>query len=242
MIVKSIRLLAASCTLTLGLPLTHAAIITQNFSFPGISGSVPDGIGTGLVNVKSISSSVLNITDLTVSVHISGGPSASYNGINGDLYAYVQHSSGFSILINRPGMDGANPFGYFDPGGINAMFNDGASGGDFHSYQVGGVPADGSPVTGVFEPDGRMIDSLFNTPTDVAAEPRTATLSSFNGLDANGSWTLYVEDYFGDGSNFVLESWALSITGDDSMAAVPEPGTMLPLAILLAIGLLRKRR
>jgi hypothetical protein len=200
--------------------------------------------GSGLANLQSVSSSIVNITDLTVSLYIAGGSFPAFTGINGDLYAYVQHSTGFSVLLNRPGMDGGNPLGYFDDGGIRAGFNDAGLNGNAHTYQTvpgPGAPPSGVPVVGVFQPDGRNIDSLTSTAAAVGSAPSTALLSSFNGLDANGGWTLYVEDMFGDGSTFVLNNWSLEITGDNGVAAIPEPRAMLPLALLFAFALLRRR-
>ena len=48
---------------------------------------------------------------------------------------------------------------------------------------------------------------------------RTAFLSSFNGLDPNGTWTLFIADVSG-GDQSTLVSWELDIT------AVPEPVTV----------------
>lgn len=218
----------------------HAATVMQTFDFNSIGINVPDGIGTGVVNVRSVASAIQEITDLSVSLHLSGGAAPGFTGINGDLYAYVQHDSGFAVLLNRPGMDGTNPFGYFDPGGINVVFDDLGVNGDVHHYQDEGIFALSGPLTGTFQPDGRNIDSLFSTPAAVNAAPRVAMLSTFDGLDASGNWTLYVEDMFGDGSQFVLESWSLHITGNDSLTTVPEPKTALPVLIVGVVAGLRR--
>ena len=66
----------------------------------------------------------------------------------------------------------------------------------------------------------------------------TALLSSFNGLNANGNWTLYIADVSG-GSVSTLTSWTLEI------AAVPEPGSLVEGAVAVlflgGIGLYRLR-
>ena len=54
------------------------------------------------------------------------------------------------------------------------------------------------------------------TVTDLSA--RSAFLGAFNGLDPNGTWTLFVADVSG-GDVSTLVSWELEIT------AVPEPTT-----------------
>ena len=116
------------------------------------------------------------------------------------------------------------------------MFDDQGSDGDIHYYQDQGIFGVTGPVVGTFEPDARNIDSLFNTPAALGAEPRTAFLSTFNALDASGNWTLYVEDMFGDTSQYILESWSITVTGDDGMAVIPEASTGIPLLVLMLVG------
>jgi subtilisin-like proprotein convertase family protein len=48
-------------------------------------------------------------------------------------------------------------------------------------------------------------------------------LSSFNGLNPNGTWTLFLADASGGAPN-TLVSWGLDITGT---AAVPEPPSII---------------
>jgi subtilisin-like proprotein convertase family protein len=58
-------------------------------------------------------------------------------------------------------------------------------------------------------------------------------LSSFNGLNPNGSWTLFLADMSG-GAVSTLQSWELDITGT---AAVPEPASIIEAGLAaLAIG------
>ena len=202
--------------------ISRASIVTENFTFPAINQAIPDGTGSGVVDLQTVSSTIVDITDVSVTLNITGGTLPAFTGINGDLYAYVQHGSGLAILLNRPGLDSGNPIGYTDSGGFNATFNDAGVNGDVHFYQAPpgpGVPGPGIPVSGDFQPDGRLVDPL----VIVGSEPRTATLGVFNSLDASGAWTLFVEDSVADGSPLTLESWDLSITGD----TIPEPGTLV---------------
>jgi hypothetical protein len=53
-------------------------------------------------------------------------------------------------------------------------------------------------------------------------------LDSFNGLDPNGSWTLYIADVASGGGFGTLRSWGLEIT------AIPEP---TPAALLVCYAL-----
>jgi len=161
---------------------------------------VPDGNAAGLSDVRTLNSAIGNITGLSVGFKLTG----EYNG---DLYVYLRHSSGYTVLLNRPGKTVGNPAGYADSG-FNVTFQDGAANGDVHLYQNAANPAAGSPLTGNWQPDGRTNDPA--TVTDAAT--RTTTLSSFNGLNAAGEWTLYVSDLQSGGTNLVTE-WSLQITG-----------------------------
>lgn len=153
---------------------------------------------------------------------------------NGDYFVYLTHTdsedrSGIAVLLNRVGKSADNTTGYGD-NGFNVTFKDDAPQGDIHTYRLSlygdanhAVPSPGT-LTGVWQPDGRETD-----PTTVStAHARTAPLSGFRGLDPNGFWTLYLQD-FASGGDARLESWTLSIT------TVPEPA---PTAVIFAAGLL----
>jgi subtilisin-like proprotein convertase family protein len=161
---------------------------------------VPDGNAAGLSDVRTLHSAIGNITGLTVGFKLTGE-------FNGDLYVYLRHASGYTVLLNRPGKTAGNAVGYADSG-FNVTFQDGAANGDVHLYENVTNPAAGTPLTGLWQPDGRTNDPA--TVTDAAA--RTTTLSNFNGLNAAGEWTLYVSDLQSGGTNLVTQ-WSLQITG-----------------------------
>ena len=155
------------------------------------------------------------ITDINVSLNISGG-------YNGDLYGYLVHSSGFSVLINRIGRDGSNPFGNTGAG-INVTLDD-QGGSDIHVATFGAV-------SGTYAVDGRTT----NPSTVVTGDARTALLDSFNTGNANGTWTLFLADMAG-GDVSTLVSWGLTIS------VVPEPTTWALIGfalVVLGIALLR---
>ncbi len=173
-----------------------------HYQFNGLNALIPDGNVNGYQNAQTISGLGVHesvITDVNVRLNFSGG-------YNGDLYVYLSHSSGFSVLLNRAGRTGGNSFGYGDAG-FNVWLDDSAAG-DIHNY--GGNS--GAPLAGTYQPDARNVNPA--TVTDLSS--RSAFLSAFNGLDPNGTWTLFVADVSGGDAN-TLVSWELEIT------AVPEP-------------------
>lgn len=204
------------------------------FSFDNLNTLVPDGKGSGLVNRQTLLVDQVSgiITDLKVSLTISGvGASGAFNG---DLYATLQHDTGFAVLLNRPGRDPGAPWGYAD-NGLAVTFDDGGSAPDVHAYQLGGVPL--GPLTGVWATDQRGADpSLVET-----ASLRSAGLSllSFHGLEASGDWTLFLAD-LELGGQARLDSWSLDIT---TGAVIPETGAWWVVSGLGLVGfaLLRRR-
>jgi subtilisin-like proprotein convertase family protein len=199
---------SAFCALILGASLpVHASITTYNWSSGfANSGIVPDNNLNGWQDTRVISDfqSGFQILDLDVTLNISGG-------FNGDLYGTLVHDSGFVVLLNHVGSTLGNPLGYSNPG-MNVVF-DQSAGTDVHFYgSFAGV------VSGTYQPDGTV-------------SPGTS-LNSFNALDPNGNWTLFLSDTsFGDQSQVL--NWGLQITG------VPEPATMaLGVTGIMGVGAL----
>lgn len=182
-----------------------------------VSSSIPDNNITGLVDTQTISgSTITGITSVEVRLQFSGG-------WNGDLYAFLQHDSGFSVLLNRPGRTSGDSIGSGSSGFDVTLSDDAIV--DIHD--VSGL----GPISGLFQPDARNIDPDFVLDTD----PRTAYLSSFQNLDANGSWTLFVADNAA-GDESMLVSWGLTVNG------VPEPSRAMLLMAGGAGMLMRRRR
>ena len=192
----------------------HAASSTTT-SFV-VNANVPDNNPGGLTNRQTLSSTITAITDVQVQLNMSGGWC-------GDMYAYLVHGTGFSVLLNRPGraLDNLSGSGVSD---FTITLTDTALG-DIHT-----MIANSGTFTGFYQPDGRETDPDNSLDTS----PRTALLSSFNGLAASGEWTLYVADV-STGNTMALNSWSLTVTG------VPEPSSAA-LALLGMLGLLRRQR
>jgi len=196
------NLAVIALTMALAAPaLAQTNVETFNFT-NGLA--VPDASLSGLADARLVAvlQPTWDIVDVNVSLHLSGG-------FNGDLYAFLTHNSGFSVLLNRSGRTGGNPFGYADAG-FNVTFDDDAAT-DVHLYGGNG----GLQLTGDFQPDARNIHPL----TVLDTTGRSAFLNSFNFDTGDGMWTLFVAD-LSSGSQSVLETWSLQIT----TTMIPEPG------------------
>jgi subtilisin-like proprotein convertase family protein len=176
--------------------------------------SIPDSQSAGVSDVETIASGISQIGSVQVALNITGD-------FNGDLYCYLVHGSSLSVLLNRPGRMVNNPFGYADSG-FNITLIDQAANGNIHNYEGMLTPADGSPLTGIWQPDGRTSSPASVLDTD----PSTAGLSVFNSLNASGDWTLFLAD-LSPGGNSTLNSWQLIIN------PVPEPSSLA----LVCVGL-----
>jgi len=205
----------------------QAVPYTSNWSSGFLnSGAVPDGTSTGWSDTRTLSGIAQNsILDLNVTLQLSGG-------WNGDLYAYLTHGTGFSVLLNRVGRTGSDAFGYGDAG-MNVTFDDTAANRNIHLYGAGLITGGAA-----WQPDGRDTSPL--TVTDLTAS--TAFLSSFNGLDPNGDWTLFVAD-LSNGELSTVLNWGLNFDVQTTSApSVPDGGaTLLLLSCGLAgLGILRR--
>lgn len=206
------RVLAALLLSCSGL---HAAM-TMTLDWT-VNSTIPDNNPTGLADSRMITDSPIGfITSIEVRFQTSGG-------WNGDLYAFLQHDSGFSVLLNRPGRSLMEVIGS-SASGFNVTFSDDAVT-DIHNVAGGGV------ITGAYQPDARNVDP----DTVLDTDSRTAYLSNFQGLNANGDWTLFVADNAA-GDNATLTSWGMTIVG------TPEPSRAMFLMLGLISLTMRRRR
>jgi subtilisin-like proprotein convertase family protein len=195
-----------------------AAPTTWNSPTFNVSTEIPDNDDVGLTNTQIVSASgISQIDTFTVTINLTGT-------WNGDLYAYLAHDSGFAVLLNRPGRSLDNPDGSATTGMVTTFADYAVS--DIHTA----IPMSGGSFTGTYQPDGRITDPLDVLDTD----SRTAMLSSFNGLNADGFWTLFIADQ-STGETSTLQSWSMNIT------SVPEPSTTL-LGCVVVMVLWRRKR
>ncbi len=199
-----------------------AAIYIQNFTSDfADNGMIPDGDYAGWQNSQVVAlESGLRMTDLAVTLELSGG-------WNGDLYVTLRHETiagtGFAVLLDRVGTSITDTLGYTNTGfGLNNSLEPFRLS-DLGTYSVH-YYQDHAPdfnsngqLTGLWRPDG-------------------GPLTSFQGLDPNGTWTLFVADCNG-GDVGTINQWGLEIT------AVPEPvgGAWVISVLTLGVGLLLRR-
>jgi subtilisin-like proprotein convertase family protein len=162
----------------------------------GLGQVIPDNEATGVAYALNFGATGLQISDIQVSLNISGG-------WNGDLYAYLSHGSSYAVLLNRVGATTSGGDGY-STSGLNVLLEPVTTHPgivDIHTVQ------NPFPPPTAYAADGRMVY------TDTS---RPQTLDVLLNGDPNGSWTLFFADRAAvNGST--LNSWSLDIT------AVPEP-------------------
>jgi hypothetical protein len=182
-----------------------------------ISQPIYDYPSPGLAYPLSFSQpGIAQITDISVTFTTVGG-------WNGDLYAYLSHGNGLSVLLNKVGASAADPDGFAASGFTNITLSFSAT------TDIHGVP---TPTSGggPYAADGR----LNYTDPDTA---RNNTLSVFNGADPNGSWTLFFSD--------LSPVYASELTGFRvDITAIPEPPTVTFgfLAAAFVVSAVRARR
>lgn len=193
---------------------TAQAQIVETFTL-NANTAIPDDVQNSLQFVSSsmsVASSINAIGHIDLNLSISP---LTDGGWLGDFYVLLAHGGNSVVLLNRVGV--GDPaiqwpqFGY-QGNGLNITLSDSAdSTRDIHQYRQA-FGSDTTTLTGTWAPDGRTTSPVSATLND----PRTSFLSSFDGMDPNGTWNLSVYDY---GTSFTskLDSWSINIT------AVPEP-------------------
>jgi hypothetical protein len=185
---------------------SFATLYTTNWNSGFANGGVvPDNNLSGWSDTRSVSTMPAGtFTGLSVDLQLSGG-------WNGDLYAYLVHDTGFTVLLNHVGVGvaGVSAFGYGDAG-MNV--NLAVTGTSIHEY--GGNSTFSATPSGSWQTD--------NT---------SGSLASFLSTIPNGTWSLFIADQSGGGVTTV-QSWGLQM----DIVAVPEVETWVAAALAGTFG------
>jgi subtilisin-like proprotein convertase family protein len=165
-----------------------------------VNEEIPDNSIIGLTEAITISGLSSTIEDVEVTLDIIGG-------FNGDLYGYLRlNGSPLVVLVNCVGVTASDPDGYANSGMLVTLTSS-PTAPDIHFYQNFNPTYNSSgQLTGTWQADGRT------NPLDTSR----GSLSEFDGLNPNGTWTLFFADTSA-GFPSTLVSWSLTIT------TVPEP-------------------
>jgi hypothetical protein len=192
---KPMKCLSLMAAVLLGGVLTApAALFIQTdgvVSGSGFDGGTQSGVGTfnqtildgnpaGMWNSISVSGLANPLSSLSVTLSVSGGN-------NSGLYAYLTYNGTLAVLLNRPGVTSATPFGDTSAGLTQTLTG---------TALYAGV----SPLS----PSGS-----FTTP---GSSTSFSDNSLYGGVNPNGTWTLFFADVSGGGGNATLNGWSLNIT------------------------------
>jgi hypothetical protein len=98
------------------------------------------------------------------------------------------------------------------------------------TFMDGGAPwPNAGPVgSGTYQPRSSYIGDIFPAPAPLIPGENPTSLgvrsfSVFNGLDPNGTWSLYITDFATGDSGTISGGWSLQITAH---TPIPEPATL----------------
>lgn len=199
-------------------PAAALGTVVETYTFtPGAP--IPDYIIPGLALVETISGSqIRSITDIDVELVIN-------HTSNGQVHVMLLHGSEVVVLLDAVGSTPALPPGYNDDGFNIVLDDEGPDDGlgtGIHQYQLitGGSLPPGLPLTGTWAPD---LDGTNGTLPDYP-------LSSFDGMDADGTWILAVSDC-GLGESGMVVQWSLFLEGDTVATAAGDTPTPRQLSL-----------
>jgi len=152
---------------------------------------IPQGNPVGITESETLAGPNSSpISSVDVQLNISGG-------YNGGLYGYLEYQAAgggtaTEVLLNQVGTSPSNPLGSSGAGFNVTLSDSGTVNGDIHGAT--GIP------TGVWQPDSPV--SLDST---------------FGGMSADGTWTLFIADLDSGGGTSELNSWGLEASVPDDM-------------------------
>ena len=177
-----------------GLIVLNLAVVAQATEIGGdwtVNTLIPQGNPVGITESETFTGLNLgSISGVDVQLNISGG-------YNGGLYGYLEYQAAgggtaTEVLLNQVGTSPSNPLGSSGAGFNVTLSDSGTVNGDIHGAT--GIP------TGVWQPDSPV--SLDST---------------FGGMSADGTWTLFIADLDSGGGTSELNSWGLEASVPDDM-------------------------
>ena len=157
-------------------------------------------------------SGVGSVTDITVSLYGFTHTSPS------DVGALLVGPTGQTVVL----MDGAG--GFTPVSGLVLSFDDQAT---------TQLPYFTALTSGTYVP-GSFYSDTFSSPAPQG--PYGSLLNSFDGINANGVWSLYLEDFSPGDSGALTGGYAITVT------SVPEPSTYMLFAAGISVLWLSRRR
>jgi hypothetical protein len=238
----AMKLLTTTAAALFAFTAARAALVTETYGPNVVNTAIPDNDPVLTSFLHSITTStILQLTEVAITFELRGTTEDA--GWASDMFASLIRSpvgvapsvsDPSAVLLNQVGISSGELSGFgFD--GWNITLRDQAPVGDPSLTDIHNESLISGVLTGTFQPDGRV--------GNAALDPgRTALLGAFNGGTGNGDWRLNVGDLAEIGT-MRLVSWSLTLTGEDTVSAVPETSTWAAgagLAGLLAARWLRR--
>ena len=218
------KLIRTTAAALLAAGTASAALVTETYTPTVVTTAIADNQPVLTSFLHSVTSSaILSLSELTISFELRG--TASDTGWASDMFASLLKSpvgvaptvsDPSAVLLNRVGITGSDPLG-FGYDGWQITLRDQAGVGDPPLTDIHAVSLISGVLNGTFQPDGRVGDATLDP-------ARTALLSAFNGGTGNGDWRFNLGD-LAAGGTMELVSWSFTLTGNDTVSAVPEAGT-----------------
>ncbi len=118
------------------------------------------------------------------------------------------------------------------PNGQNALLmSDAGNGGPinnltltFDDSAAGQLPSAGSISTGTYKPTN-IDNNSDNFGAPAPSAPYGQSLSTFNDINPNGEWSLYVQDDFKQNTGSLVQGWSLTVTTSNTTCCISVPAT-----------------
>ncbi len=208
-----------ACFVILGaLSMTTSAQTFSNTNAFTIRDNTSASLYPSNVNVAGVTGTVSKVT-VTLT-----GISHSYPD---DIGVLLVSPTGVKVRLwsDAGGGDGGSGGGIIN--NVNVTFDDSAA-----KFLPDGLTGDPAITTGSYKPTMGTSGSAqgpahpANFPAPAPASPYALTLSSFNGVNPNGNWSLYVDDDAEGDSGMISGGWSLTITTGGTTTTPPTRATL----------------